>query len=120
MALCQEVWILTPLPGTELHEQMEREGRILHRDYSRYDTFHACFRPKHMSPEELEDKYWEANARFYQTGNIMRRYSDVGTWVRPGRFRPYVHNLIGNFYFRRLIDRRIHPLSGGIPRRETR
>ncbi|MBN1558389.1 MAG: radical SAM protein [Lentisphaerae bacterium] len=108
--------ILTPLPGTELHEQMEREGRLLHQDYSLYDTFHAVFRTMPLEPATLEDLYWQANARFYATPNVLRRYADAVRWMRPGRFRPYVHNLIGNLYFRKLIERRIHPLSGGIPR----
>ncbi|GAB4094117.1 B12-binding domain-containing radical SAM protein [Flaviaesturariibacter terrae] len=30
--------ILTPYPGTRLYAGMEQEGRILHRDWSRYDT----------------------------------------------------------------------------------
>src|ERR1019366_3728348 len=49
--------ILTPYPATPLFRQMEAEGRLLHRDWALYDTAHAVFRPKHMSPEELEQGY---------------------------------------------------------------
>ena len=36
---------------------MEAEGRLLHQDWSLYDTAHGVFRPKHMTPEELEAGY---------------------------------------------------------------
>ena len=42
------------LSGTPLFRQMEAEGRLLHRDWTLYDTGHVVFRPKHMTPEELE------------------------------------------------------------------
>ena len=32
---------------------MESEGRLLHKDWSLYDTGHVVFQPKHMTPEEL-------------------------------------------------------------------
>ena len=54
---CATFHILTPYPGTPLFAQMEREERLLHRDWSRYDTAHVVFRPRHMTPEELQDGY---------------------------------------------------------------
>ena len=35
---CATFHILTPYPGTPLFARMESEGRILHKDWSRYDT----------------------------------------------------------------------------------
>ena len=43
---CATFHILTPYPATPLFRQMEAEGRILHRDWSQYDTAHAVFRPE--------------------------------------------------------------------------
>src|SRR5947199_28448 len=54
---CATLHILTPYPGTPLFRQMEREGRLLHKDWDLYDTAHAVFQPKHMSPSELEEGY---------------------------------------------------------------
>ncbi len=54
---CATFHILTPYPGTPLFAQMESEGRLLHRDWSQYDTAHVVFQPKHMSPEELARGY---------------------------------------------------------------
>ncbi|MCD6469127.1 MAG: B12-binding domain-containing radical SAM protein [Thermoplasmata archaeon] len=41
--------ILTPLPGTRLFNRMERENRIITKDWRKYDLFHVVFKPKLMS-----------------------------------------------------------------------
>lgn len=63
--------ILTPYPGTRLFDRMNREGRILHRHWSYYDTRHTVFRPAKMSPERLENGYWQAYKDFYKWSSIM-------------------------------------------------
>ena len=112
------LFILTPLPGTRLHSQFERDKRILHKDFSRYDTTHVVFRPKNMEPEELEEKYWESFAKFYSFPSIMQRFSSVSNWFSPSVFPTYLHTFMGNLFFRKAISNRIHPLSGGIAKSE--
>ena len=46
--------IMIPFPGSRVFQQLEKEGRILTRDWSKYDGSHAVFQPKKMSSEELE------------------------------------------------------------------
>lgn len=70
---CATFHILTPYPGTPLFRRLEREGRILHRDWSRYDTGHAVFRPRHLSPEELEAGYDWLYRRTFSLASIWRR-----------------------------------------------
>jgi radical SAM superfamily enzyme YgiQ (UPF0313 family) len=70
---CATFHILTPYPATPLFRQMETEGRLLHRDWSLYDTAHAVFRPKHMSPEELEEGYAWIYQRLFSHASIWRR-----------------------------------------------
>jgi radical SAM superfamily enzyme YgiQ (UPF0313 family) len=70
---CATFHILTPYPATPLFRQMEAEGRILHRDWSFYDTGHAVFRPKHMTPEELEHGYAWIYQRLFSHSSIWRR-----------------------------------------------
>ena len=65
--------ILTPYPGTPLFAEVESEGRLLHRDWSRYDTGHAVFRPKHMTPEELEQGYGWLYQRTFSAPSIWAR-----------------------------------------------
>jgi radical SAM superfamily enzyme YgiQ (UPF0313 family) len=65
--------ILVPLPGTPVFSQMEREGRILSRDWSLYDAHHVVFRPKRMSPLELQVEAIKAFGAFYTLGSAIRR-----------------------------------------------
>ena len=70
---CATFHILTPYPATPLFRQMESEGRLLHRDWTLYDTAHAVFRPKHMTPEELEQGYAWIYQRLFSHTSIWRR-----------------------------------------------
>jgi hypothetical protein len=45
---------MTPYPGTESFERLEREGRILTKDWEKYDSLNAVYQPLLMSVEELE------------------------------------------------------------------
>jgi radical SAM superfamily enzyme YgiQ (UPF0313 family) len=64
--------ILTPYPGSPLHARMAAEGRLLHSDWDLYDTRHAVFRPKRMTPDALERGYRQAYRDFYSFGSILR------------------------------------------------
>jgi radical SAM superfamily enzyme YgiQ (UPF0313 family) len=75
---CATFHILTPYPATPLFKQMESAGRLLHRDWSLYDTAHAVFRPKHMSPEELEQGYEWIYRRLFSHASIWRRRPKTG------------------------------------------
>jgi radical SAM superfamily enzyme YgiQ (UPF0313 family) len=65
--------ILTPLPGTATYREMEREGRITNRDWSRYHTGEVVFRPKGMTAEELLNGYHWIFRKTYSVKNILRR-----------------------------------------------
>jgi radical SAM superfamily enzyme YgiQ (UPF0313 family) len=66
--------ILTPYPGTDLFERLEREGRILTHDWSKYNSrTDVVFTPKHMTAEQLLTGFWAVNRRFYSLKSIARR-----------------------------------------------
>jgi radical SAM superfamily enzyme YgiQ (UPF0313 family) len=67
--------ILTPYPGTKLHERLRKSGRILHTNWDRYDTRHAVFNPNRMSVAQLEQGYWQAYADFYSWKSIIKSAS---------------------------------------------
>ncbi len=68
--------ILTPFPGTRLYERLEAEGRILTRDWSKYNgRADVVFQPRQMSPEALLAGYRYANRRFYSWGSAYKRLS---------------------------------------------
>jgi radical SAM superfamily enzyme YgiQ (UPF0313 family) len=81
---CSTFHILTPYPGTPLFRQMESAGRLLHRNWDLYDTAHAVFRPKHMTPEELELGYDWLYRRLFSLSSIWRRRP--GEWAAVGPY----------------------------------
>ena len=42
--------ILTPYPGTRLHQRLTEERRLLTQDWSLYDTSHVVYRPATSPP----------------------------------------------------------------------
>jgi radical SAM superfamily enzyme YgiQ (UPF0313 family) len=68
--------ILTPFPGTPLFQRMQAAGRILTRDWRRYNSrSDVVFRPAGMSADELLAGFQYANARFYSLPSIAKRLS---------------------------------------------
>lgn len=62
--------ILTPYPGTRLFQQMEQQGRILHRKWDQYDTRQVVYKTIGLSAEELKKGYDRAYDSFYSWKNI--------------------------------------------------
>ncbi len=79
--------ILTPFPGTPLFKRLEAEGRILTRDWRKYNSRQdVVFQPKQMNPVELLAGFRHANQRFYSLPGIARRISRSPVqawWVLP-------------------------------------
>jgi radical SAM superfamily enzyme YgiQ (UPF0313 family) len=46
--------ILTPYPGTRVYQQFKEEGRLLSKDWRYYDHATVVFRPRNMTPYELQ------------------------------------------------------------------
>ncbi len=82
--------LLTPYPGTRLFQQYEQEGRILHRDWNRYNHSEVVFQPKLMTPEQLYRGWLEARKAAYTWPSILSR-----VWKNPGRrFTNLAYNLL--------------------------
>ena len=95
---CATFHILTPYPATPLFRQMESEGRLLHRDWELYDTAHAVFRPKHMSPEELEEGYAWMYRRLFSHASIWRRRPEDWRAVAPYLGMSYLYKRSNRFW----------------------
>lgn len=48
---------LTPFPGTELFEALDRENRILDKTWSRYNLTNVLVKPLHMSADKMQFEY---------------------------------------------------------------
>ncbi len=116
--------VLTPYPGTPLFRQLEAEGRILHRDWSRYDTAHVVFRPKHMTEDELARGYAWLYQRLFSHRSIWARRPEDPAAVLPYLAMSYLYKR-SNWLWHRLIRARLQhavwsPLVEATRRRHLR
>lgn len=65
--------ILTPYPGTPFYEQLEKEGRLLTKDWYYYDTETVVFKPKNMSYEVLQEEFYKLWIESFTLKRIMKR-----------------------------------------------
>ena len=96
--------ILTPFPRSPVRAKLEQEGRILSNDWSRYTADKVVFRPKRMTPHELQTMYDYAWDTFYASEGpelrmgtlfkkVIQKEIENGTYQRRhdvGRRRSFV------------------------------
>ena len=61
-----EFTVLTPFPHTKAFDDLHGQGRILTYDWNAYSADKVVYRPKHMSPERLQELYQYAWDAFYR------------------------------------------------------
>uniref|UniRef100_Q01NY7 Radical SAM domain protein n=1 Tax=Solibacter usitatus (strain Ellin6076) TaxID=234267 RepID=Q01NY7_SOLUE len=105
---CSTFHILTPYPATPLFQQMAAQGRLLHRDWSLYDTAHAVFRPKHMSADELEEGYAWIYQRLFSHASIWRRRPEDRRAVAPYLAMSYLYKRSNRFWHLLIKHRLVH------------
>jgi len=75
---------LTPFPGTLIFRKLEAEDRILTRDWSKYNArTDVVFRPRLMTPDQLQTGVEWVTKQFYSLSSISRRLlgrSRTGLW----------------------------------------
>ena len=91
-------FILTPVPGTRLYQRMEKEGRILHKDWSKYNGSNVVFKPKLLSEETLSNGYSWAFQKSYSYHSIAKRI------LLPSQKR-MIPKIFTNYAFRRMAMR---------------
>jgi radical SAM superfamily enzyme YgiQ (UPF0313 family) len=90
--------VVTPFPGTGLYQRLEREGRILTRNWELYDGQHVVFRPARMTVEQLQLGIESAWKYAYSVPSILKRLRkspaawSVKLFSNLG-YRFYAHNL---------------------------
>ena len=70
----------------------------MHRDWTLYDTAHAVFRPKHMSPEELEQGYAWIYERLFSHASIWRRRPEDWRAATPYWAMSYLYKRSNRFW----------------------
>jgi radical SAM superfamily enzyme YgiQ (UPF0313 family) len=101
--------ILTPFPGTPLFRKMEADGRLLTRDWRKYNSrADVVYQPKQMSAAELLAGFRYANERFYSLPSIAKRLSRSSVqlwWTLP-------LNLAYGYQWRKEQKNRMLPVLG--------
>ena len=73
--------ILTPFPGTPLFNEMEKEKRIITKDWSKYDAGHVVIKPKNLCPGKLLKGLHQFYKEFYRGFDILKRLSrNIKNW----------------------------------------
>ena len=65
--------IMIPYPGTKLAENMEKEGRIITRDWDYYDIHHLVFQPLNFSHEDFLKEMEKLRNDYFSFRDIMSR-----------------------------------------------
>lgn len=100
------IHIMTPVPGTPLFERLEREDRIVCRDFARYTGGRVVFRPRALEAAGIEREYWALYRRLFSLPAIWHRVAH-----NPAGLSPFMRAFtIGvNFHYRSHIRRGIPP-----------
>lgn len=97
-----EINILTPYPGTPLYDRFEQEGRILTRDWSRYNQVDVVYQPKQMTVEELREGSQRVAKAFYSIPNSFgRALRSLYFTRRLGGLTPALTNFSFRKYYKR-------------------
>jgi hypothetical protein len=110
-----EFFILTPLPGSQDHQELAARGVAMDPDLNKYDLFHVTTGHAIMSPAELADTYRRAWETYYSPVHIetlFRRCHAHGIPIR--RLLRMAVWFAGTFAIEK-----VHPLEGGYLRRKT-
>jgi hypothetical protein len=107
-----EFFCLTPLPGSEDHQTLWKNGVAMESDLNKYDVEHVCTAHSKMSNKEWQDIYHEAWLLYYTPEHmktLLRRAAATG--VPIGNLAKYLLTFS-------TTDRleKVHPLQGGILR----
>jgi radical SAM superfamily enzyme YgiQ (UPF0313 family) len=103
---CATFHILTPYPNTPLFRQLEKEGRILHRNWDLYDTAHVVFQPRRISESQLQSGYEHCYKRLFSHASIWKRRPREGRAVVPYFAMSYLYKR-SNWLWHLLIRHRL-------------
>jgi radical SAM superfamily enzyme YgiQ (UPF0313 family) len=91
---------LTPLPGTMVYDQFEKEGRLTSKNWADYNMANLVFRPAKVTSEVLEKMVRKAWLEFYSMRSVVHR---LGLSFRNIRLFIWLLNLVLCFYTRKKI-----------------
>lgn len=100
-------YILTPIPGTDLHNQLKKEGRMLTDDLNLFDGTRCVHIPKMIEPEKLNEMYWWLNNKVFSLKSIFHRVLFNKYLCRNPEMMLF--SLGVNLHYRHYVKRKITP-----------
>jgi hypothetical protein len=107
-----DLFVLTPLPGSEDHQTLYKLGAWMDPDMNKYDLHHRVSHHPVMADREWDEAYLEAWRRFYDPPHlqtVLRRAAAYGGNVDDTAF-----DLL--WFFLMIRYEGVHPLDGGLLR----
>ena len=97
--------ILVPYPGTQLARNLEKQGRILTKDWDYYDIHHLVFKPKNFSHEEFLKEIQAIRERFFTTKEILSRAFRYHSITALGfNISSRAHNIVGSIPEHKILE----------------
>ncbi|MBN2350482.1 MAG: B12-binding domain-containing radical SAM protein [Bacteroidales bacterium] len=66
--------VLTPYPGTKIYDDLKKQNRLTTTDWRYYDHNTVVFKPKNMTPYELQIGKVNARKKFYSLLSVLKRF----------------------------------------------
>lgn len=100
-------YILTPIPGTELYDDLKNQGRLLTEDLKQFDGTRCVHVPKQISAEKLTEMFWWLNKKVFSFRSIFHRtVFNTILWKNPFML---FFSLAVNLHYRHYVKRKIIP-----------
>jgi len=100
-------YIMTPVPGTQLYQDYEMEGRILTKDLGKFDGTQCVHKPKYLSAEKVTQLFWWLNRKVFSIRSILWRTAfNFYLWKNP---RNLILSIYVNFHYRRYVHKKVVP-----------
>jgi radical SAM superfamily enzyme YgiQ (UPF0313 family) len=100
-------YILTPIPETELYNQMRNENRLVTEDWKLYDGSRCIYKPKLIDHDKLTQMYWWLNKKIFSWKSIFQRVIlNPALWKKPYMM---IFALIVNLHYRKYVLKKVTP-----------
>ncbi len=103
-----EFTVLTPFPHTKAYTDLEKDGRILSKDWNDFSADKVVFQPKQMSPGKLQELLDLAWNRFYQDESqemkMFKLFKQVvSKEMADGTFKPRNRTMASQAFGRNVV-----------------
>ena len=100
-------YILTPVPETELYNQMQKENRLVTEDWKLFDGSRCVHKPRLIEPEKLTQMYWWLNRQIFSFRSIIKRLIlNPSLWKKPYMM---IFSLVVNMHYRKYVLKKVTP-----------